>query len=295
MQVIAATGLVSGFVYCDPLPGCPCLTHCGEAESATTHFVVQHRHPAFELMYLTHGQYTWQIGRQQIRQAPGDLLVVFPGQLHQTGRPPETLVGQLWAGVDLNRLGRPGIALARDLIRQQEHLIGNCVEAEPLFRAIVRQVVRARPNRDAVVFACLRAIIEVIQQSRHSTLEEHPVYSYPVAKAIQYMQEHVEGRISMRTLTTVAGCGVSHLSDLFRHEIGRSPMAHHKRLRLEAAGDALRSPDASVASVAARFGFGSSQYLSTCLRHAFGVTPRQWAAGGHTADAAQRRKHHGTR
>ena len=273
MQVISDPGLVSGFVYQDPLPGCSWLSHCGEAECGGGHFIGEHHHRTCELMYLTHGRYVWQIGPDRIEQRPGDLFVVFAGEIHQTAHPPRSLVGQLWIGVDLAALGTDAMDLAERLARSGTHLITDCLDLEPLLRLIVRQVVEVRCNRDAVVRSCLQAIIQVILQATAGAAVSRTSYSYPVAKAIEYMRSHMNGRVSMPTLTAIAGCGVSQLSGLFQREVGRSPISHHRRLRLEAARDALRSPDATVTSVAMRFGFASTQHLSSCMRKAFNLTP----------------------
>lgn len=181
--------------------------------------------------------------------------------------------------MDLRHLGGSGQALADRIAQRNEPLVECGQEIEPLLRALVRQVVRIRPHRAAVVRALAGCIVETILQAMEATREDEPIYSYPVAKVLEFMDRHLERSLSIDELTRIAGCGASMLSRLFGEEVGRSPVAHHNRLRLEAAREALRGPHAEIKTVAARYGFASTQYFSTCFRRAFNVTPREWALG----------------
>ncbi|WNV75788.1 AraC family transcriptional regulator [Geodermatophilus sp. DSM 44513] len=65
---------------------------------------------------------------------------------------------------------------------------------------------------------------------------------------------------------------------------GRTPAEHVRTQRLRACGRVLAAaPDATVADVAARYGFASASHLGAWFRRTHGVTPAEWRAR-HAAD-----------
>ncbi|MFB9791997.1 AraC family transcriptional regulator [Shinella granuli] len=74
--------------------------------------------------------------------------------------------------------------------------------------------------------------------------------------------------------------GISHLSRSrfsarFRAAVGRAPMDYVLRWRMTLAQKALLQPDATIATIAAQFGYGSESAFIHAFRQATGLTPRQ--------------------
>ncbi len=280
VRVISHPQLTSGFVYEDPLPTLPMITHCGEAVTTTRHHMSTHQHTGFEFMYVCRGAYTWAAGGSDHRQRVGDLFVSFPRQPHATAPVPHPVCHHLWLGVELDEMA-DGAQLARCLRDRGQQLIRGCTEVEPLMRGLVLQSVGSGSGREAVASAYLATLVQLLLQyvRRDPTQTGEAVglrYSYPVLKAVHLMRENLAERIPLTDLAKAAGIGVSQLCRRFRLEVGQSPAEHHRRLRLDIAKERLLAPDASIADTAHSCGFSSAQHLSRLFRENYGLTPGEW-------------------
>ncbi|MBT3294044.1 MAG: helix-turn-helix domain-containing protein [Verrucomicrobia bacterium] len=68
-------------------------------------------------------------------------------------------------------------------------------------------------------------------------------------------------------------------SKIIRLHLKRGINAELRRKRLERCCELLRSTDISITDIAPMIGFRSGDYLHSCLKQAFGVTPRKYRLG----------------
>jgi AraC-like DNA-binding protein len=270
-----------GYVFDQPVIELPALTHCGEALCTRGHYVPPDRHTAFEFHYLSRGGYSWQIGRETVDHAMGDISVFYPNELHSTGPRADQEIYLFWIGLHLAQLGPEGKRLATLLRRKKCRILTRCHEVEPILRGLISQVTKHRPFRSETILTYLQTFIALIHQralSGDSGSDSSQVpYSRSIRKAIDYLEEHPNRRIPLIELVAVAGKRhVSHFCAQFHQETGFSPSAYHRRLRLHAAREDLNHHGITITTVALRFGFSSSQHFSTCFREEFGVSPRHW-------------------
>lgn len=186
----------------------------------------------------------------------------------------------LWIGIKLDELGADGQRLARLLTTRQCRLVRGCGEAESLLRGLIAQVISQRPQRATVVQAYLLTLIALIEQQLSAASQESdrsvPLlpYSHSTTKAVSYLEKNLDRRIPLSELTAAAACrGVTNFCTRFHKEVGISPSAYHRQLRLRAAREALRHPAFPVTMAALQFGFNSSQHFSTSYRREFGTSP----------------------
>jgi len=287
MRVFRDPRLVSGYVYEHPAADLPELTHCGEALCGTGHHLSPHVHAGFEFMFISRGEAQWLAGGQSVRQRPGDLYIAYPGERHGTGRQRNPENQQVWVGVELDKFGANGRALADRLRREKPRLVSGCENLEPALRGIVRQVVSPRPRRTQVITIWIRTLIALLEQrldqEADSPAESESLVplSAGVQRAVSYLERNQERRVPLADLAAIATArSVPQFCARFKREVGVSPAAHHLRARLEAARSALRQPSFDILTTALHYGFSSSQHFSTQFRRAFGVTPGEWRRGG---------------
>jgi AraC-like DNA-binding protein len=127
------------------------------------------------------------------------------------------------------------------------------------------------------------AILDVI-----SAVSEHLVPGFDdrgpkvghvaVARARAYIDELACEEIPMRVLARHAGLTSSRLSQAFRRELGVTPHAYQRAVRIERAKHLLRAgmPPAAVATDA---GFYDQAHLTHNFRRVVGVTPARYARG----------------
>ncbi|MBF6171911.1 helix-turn-helix transcriptional regulator [Nocardia blacklockiae] len=98
-----------------------------------------------------------------------------------------------------------------------------------------------------------------------------------VRRAVAYMETHVHQDISVSDIAAAAYVTVRALQLAFRRHLDTTPMAYLKRMRLRGAHEQLRadSPDdgATVASIAAAWGFGHPGRFAAQYRRQYGQAP----------------------
>lgn len=90
----------------------------------------------------------------------------------------------------------------------------------------------------------------------------------------QYIRNHITETLDRATLATVAGFSVPHFHRVFTAQIGESPTAHVRRLRLERAGRKLRMGAIDIGEVALAAGYESHTAFSKAFKQHFGLSPR---------------------
>lgn len=294
MKVFRDPQIISGFIYERPVDALPALTHCGEALCCRGHHREPHAHEGFEFLYLSRGAATWRAHGEVSEQGMSDLYIAYPGEKHGTGPKPNPENHHLWVGLKLDELGRNARTLAAELRARRVRLLTSCPDVEPVLRGLVAQVVAHHPRRLQAVTAYLELFVTLVRQRLQAGSERAPAatalpYSYPVQRAIAFMEQNLDRRLPLRDLAAMATArNVPHFCAQFRREVGVSPAAHHLQLRLAAARLALRQPETDVTKVALQHGFSSSQHFSTLFRRSYGVTPSAWRRGARFESAGTR-------
>jgi AraC family transcriptional regulator len=279
MRIIRDAQITSGFLYEEPLESTSPVTHCGDAVCMVGHEVPWHAHPGFELHMLVRGHYPWRVAGQTIWQQMGQIMIFHPQQRHRTHGKAAEECHHLWIGLHLDRLNATGKHLAKRLITEQRQLLGECREIEPVLRGIIAQVVTPRPRQRQVVGRYLDLLARLLLQQLEVADNQQALcqpYDYPIQKVLYHMQTQLDHRLTVSELAAIAGWSVTHLCNQFHKQVGVTPVHYHQQLRLQAARNALKLPDASITKVALEFGFSSSQHFATLFQKAYGLAPREY-------------------
>lgn len=283
MKALRHHQMISGFFLENPVAAIPAILHCGEALCSRRHQLRPHTHDGFEFVYISRGHAFWRVRGRAIQQRMGDFLVTYPREQHATAAEPGVEFYLLWIGLDLDRMSREGRRLAAALRARDVTLLQHCHEMEGVMRGIFTQAASERPLRDAVIRQYLATFMRLLEQRLRLTGETAAgagIYSPATDRALEFMRGNLDRRTPLRELVGKStGGSYTRFCAKFKQEVGLAPAAHYLRLRLDAARQALRQPDASVTGVAMRYGFSSSQHFGTAFRRLFGVTPRAWQAG----------------
>ncbi|RYC32186.1 AraC family transcriptional regulator [Lichenibacterium minor] len=97
----------------------------------------------------------------------------------------------------------------------------------------------------------------------------------PVQRACDYIEGNLSRKLLLHEIATAAGIGVRRLQTLFRADTGKTPVQFILERRLDRAHADLcaSEPEASVAAIAARWGFTHMSDFSRRYRARFGETP----------------------
>lgn len=94
-----------------------------------------------------------------------------------------------------------------------------------------------------------------------------------VVRAARLMHDHLRTRWTLRRLSAAVNVSPSHLSTLFRAEIGAPPMKYLMELRLQRLAYLLVTSSLGVAEASLRSGWRDADYAAKLFRRRFGVSP----------------------
>ncbi len=97
-----------------------------------------------------------------------------------------------------------------------------------------------------------------------------------VARALRFVWDNFECDLSVTDVAAHVGVNRRTLERAFKVELGQTIRGELRRRRLHAVCDLLRNSDDSIASIATRVGYRSTQYLYHVFLAAYGITPRKY-------------------
>ena len=97
-----------------------------------------------------------------------------------------------------------------------------------------------------------------------------------MALATAILQQDLAERVSVPELAGRVGMSASHLSALFRRELGCGPAEYHARLRMAVARELLDTTADPVSAVARQVGYEDPFYFARQFRSAHGMTATQY-------------------
>lgn len=97
-----------------------------------------------------------------------------------------------------------------------------------------------------------------------------------LADLADYVLSHLERDLSVEALSKKLGLSARQLSRLCRQELGQSPAALVKRLRLDEARSRLLEANANVSLVSSAVGFASADAFRRAFERQFGLNPSEY-------------------
>jgi len=109
----------------------------------------------------------------------------------------------------------------------------------------------------------------------------HSEYRARLNRVNKYIDEHIGDSLDLDTLAEVAAFSKYHFHRVFTSLMGEPLGTYIQRLRLEkAAAQVADRPDYPITNIAYDLGFSSPAVLSRAFKEHFGMSPRDWRAGG---------------
>ena len=138
-----------------------------------------------------------------------------------------------------------------------------------------------RPHRRHALFFSTAADAE--RAGYVPCLRCHPNSLNPAEKSIKaaldYIQGHIDRRITLAELSKVSGLSSNHLQETFKRIVGVSPKAFYNAQRLIRFKELIRAGE-SISSACYGVGYGSSRALYENARQWLGMTPGTYQRRG---------------
>lgn len=103
-----------------------------------------------------------------------------------------------------------------------------------------------------------------------------------IKKAVQYIDDHFHGRITLRDVAAAVHLNASYLSVLFKNETGVTFSDYLTRKRLEFAKRLLLTSPLSVKEISRMSGYQTTKYFINVFKRREGVTPGKYRSRGMT-------------
>lgn len=147
-----------------------------------------------------------------------------------------------------------------------------------LLRTFMDECEAGLPGREALLAAMgLRISHSLIRAALKVTARPSPGgVRLEIHRAIQYLHDHFDERLTVADLANVAGISPPHFTRLFRRETGQSPLNYLIRVRIQRSRMLLRAGTDTVTSVALKCGFATPSHFTDCFRKQCGVSPSDY-------------------
>jgi AraC-like DNA-binding protein len=100
-------------------------------------------------------------------------------------------------------------------------------------------------------------------------------------RVCDYIEGHLDQKIRLDGLATLAGLSTDHFARAFHQSLGAPPHRYVLARRLEQVENMLRETQAPLSEIALATGFSDQSHLARHFRRWAGMTPRQarWSEG----------------
>lgn len=110
------------------------------------------------------------------------------------------------------------------------------------------------------------------------SLRKERIHSVTIAKAVDYIYDHLHTRIKLDTLAAHTKLDPSYLSRLFKKEVGLSVSDYIRSQKIETAKNMLAYSEYTIAEIASVLAFPNQSYFSEVFRKATGMSPHVYRA-----------------
>ncbi|WP_433785840.1 helix-turn-helix domain-containing protein [Actinomycetospora sp. CA-101289] len=167
---------------------------------------------------------------------------------------------------------------ARDLVAAARALLARHDRVAPdvAFDALLERAVRS----GVTLLACAGEVVDELGPvPGEDAAPGPPPEPATLRRALAYLEEHAGEDVDVADVAAAAGLGVRGLQTSFRRWRDTTPLAHLRHLRLGRAHDELLAADprrgATVADIAARWGFTHAGRFSVVYRRRYGCSPSE--------------------
>lgn len=129
-------------------------------------------------------------------------------------------------------------------------------------------------NVDDIVNCLVNEIIKITKMVAVSKTK--PSQSPHVRKCIRHINENIDKKITVATLSKVCNISSDYLSQVFKDEMGENLSSYILRKKLEAAKNLIMQ-NKSIGEICEQLGFSSQSYFATAFKKYYNMTPTEYS------------------
>ena len=117
---------------------------------------------------------------------------------------------------------------------------------------------------------------QIIKHLLHFAVPKDTIINKPLLDVLDHIRQHYAEPLTVARLAAAAFLSESYLYELFRRNLGTSPIAYLNHYRLSVASELLKQTDEPVAKIAEMTGFQDPAYFTRLFRRTFHTNPRAY-------------------
>lgn len=252
-----------------------------------------HAHEFEELVVIVGGRGTHRIGMEEYPIELGEVFVVLRGMSHHYPAVEGlSLINILYdprrfrlPRADLGALpGYHALFEIEPRLRQREHFKNRLKlphdELGQFLRIVAElegELVERNPGYRFMATAHFERLLGFISRAYAKVSQPVAQPVTQISEVLAYLDRNYATPLTVSDLARVAGMSPTSLYRLFREILGRSPIDHLIRLRVDKAAQLLRRGGLRVGEVSGAVGFNDSNYFARQFRRITGRSPREAA------------------
>ena len=234
---------------------------------------IPHLHAQIELAFVTAGKTRAWIDNHVYEIGAGDVIIVFPNQVHRF----ETVAHEQYVLLKFNPDILPELINSFAKVPVSNLLAG--AANEPHLIALIDSICEAygeeAPYKDQILHGYLLSFLGHLL--RRMTLEDAQIYDYHVlGKILNYCIGHSAEDLSLATLERELHISKYYISHMMSSKLHMGFNDYVNSLRVSNACKLLRKTDLSITEISERVGFNTIRTFNRAFSKQIGRTPREY-------------------
>ena len=257
----------------------PELIYTGLLEDAPNWFNIQHSHDFCEILYVAGGAGEAILEGKKFRLAPGDLVVVNPGTLHEERSDAKAPLRLIFLAI--RDFAVPG--LPAGCLSQEKYRVLSCGEYRYKMDIYLRELLQETSSQiefyQEISQGLVSALLVLVMRLIRINPEDEAALSQECQKIKEYLDQNFTSPITMDSLSETVYISKHYLSHLFKEQTGVSPIKYLTSKRMEKACELLSETELPVSEVSKAVGYENPLYFSQVFKRIYGISPVKYRMG----------------
>ena len=254
----------------------PELIYTGLLEDAPNWFNIQHSHDFCEILYVAGGAGEAILEGKKFRLAPGDLVVVNPGTLHEERSDAKAPLRLIFLAI--RDFAVPG--LPAGCLSQEKYRVLSCGEYRYKMDIYLRELLQETSSQiefyQEISQGLVSALLVLVMRLIRINPEDEAALSQECQKIKEYLDQNFTSPITLDSLSETVYISKHYLSHLFKEQTGVSPIKYLTSKRMEKACELLSETELPVSEVSKAVGYENPLYFSQVFKKYTGYTPTEY-------------------
>ena len=257
----------------------PELIYTGLLEDAPNWFNIQHSHDFCEILYVAGGAGEAILEGKKFRLAPGDLVVMNPGTLHEERSDAKAPLRLIFLAI--RDFAVPG--LPAGCLSQEKYRVLSCGEYRYKMDIYLRELLQETSSQiefyQEISQGLVSALLVLVMRLIRINPEDEAALSQECQKIKEYLDQNFTSPITLDSLSETVYISKHYLSHLFKEQTGVSPIKYLTSKRMEKACELLSETELPVSEVSKAVGYENPPYFSQVFKRIYGIAPVKYRMG----------------